>query len=186
MAGGGTRLRFSLGLAVCAGGIAVLGSQALAAPPISASVNGKPVPVIFKKGKIRSDGALAVGQPETITVKNLPPRLKFQLYIEPSPQVPECQNFNLECEPQPVYPIAATPPFRTQRKGRAVVSFVMPPAYEIFDYVDPTQSHPVKFINGQAVHIRLEGDSFQKRHGQPIFIAGEATGRAAAQVPPTP
>jgi hypothetical protein len=173
-------------VAVCVASVAALASQALAAPPISASVNGKPVPVIFKKGKIRSDGGLTVGQPETITVKNLPPRLKFQLYIEPSQQVAECQNFNLECEPQPVYPIAGTAAFKTNRKGRAVVSFVMPPAYEIFDFVDPTQSHAVKFVNGQAVHIRLEGDSFQHRNGQPIFIAGEATGRAAAQVPPPP
>jgi hypothetical protein len=166
--------------------VTALAAPALAAPDISASVNGKPVPVLFKKGKIRSDGGLTVGQPETIAVKSLPPRLKFQLYIEPSTQVVECQNFNLECEPQPVYPIAGTAAFRTNRKGRAVVSFVMPAAYEIFDYVDPTQSHPVKWINGQAVHIHLFGESFQHRNGHPLFVAGEAVGRAAAQVPPAP
>jgi hypothetical protein len=171
-------------IAGCLAASLICGGQAIAAAPnISASVNGHEVPVLFKKGKIRSDGNLTVGQPETITVKSFPPRLKFQVYIEPSPFVAECQNFDEECEPQPVYPIAATAPFRTRRKGRATVSFVMPAAYEIFNFTDPTQSHPVKFVNAQAVHIHVEGESFTRQHGHPVFIAGEAVGRAAAVVP---
>ena len=55
-----------------------------------------------------------------------------------------------------------------------------------FDDVDPTQSHAVKFVEGQAVHIHIEGESFRHSHGHPLFILGEATGRAVARVPATP
>jgi hypothetical protein len=165
-----------LGTAICAAAMLLGGAQAFA----------DKVQDRYVKGKIRSDGNLTVGQPETVTVRGFPRGIKFQLAVEPSPFVAACQSFTQECVPQPVYPIAGTPPFRTKAKGRATVSFVVPAAFEIFDYVDPTKSHAVSFINGQAVHVHAFGETFGKVHGKPTFTLAEAVGRAVAQVPPTP
>jgi hypothetical protein len=178
-----------LALALCAGALLIGSAQAVAggsAVVVGGSSNGKEIEGRFVKGKIRSDGNLTVGQPETITIRRFPRATKFFLAIEPPPFVGVCQNFTQECVPQPVYPIAGTPPFRTKGKGRATVTFVMPPAYEIFDDVDPTKSHAVSFINGQAVHVHAFGETFGKVHGKPTFTLAEAVGRAVAQVPPTP
>src|SRR3954447_18991860 len=87
---------------------------------------------IFQTGKLRSDGVMTVGQPETVVMKGLPPKLKVRMGVYANDQ--RCQNFKTAfCIPAFPKRAAGTPRFRTSGKGRARLTFVMPAAYDVLN-----------------------------------------------------
>lgn len=141
------------------------------------------------KGKIRTDGTLTVGQQETIALKGLPGKYRLAAYIEPPPSASTCFDFDLDgyCFPQPLFRVSGTPRFRSSRKGRATLTFVMPPAYEFVSFGDPLQSHPVYLVNGQTVHVDVE-TTIKRRVGNSVYAVSGSVAKAIAvvEVPPAP
>ena len=113
--------------------------------------------VIFFKAHVVSDGLLAPGQPETVTVRGMPPKTRFQMAIEPPPITLQCGQFFF-CDVALAHPAPGSPPFRTNKKGKAVVTFVTPTTYNIStDPFDPSTRTSVAWANGQRVHIDVQG-----------------------------
>ena len=87
---------------------------------------------VFQTGKLRSDGVMTVGQPETVFIKGLPPKRKVRMSIFANDT--RCQNFkNAFCIPASPKRVAGTPRFRTSAKGRARLTFVMPATYDVLN-----------------------------------------------------
>jgi hypothetical protein len=128
------------------------------ATPVGAQPLAKQrVKLVFFKGRVRSDGIVTPGEPETVAVSHMPPRARFKMAIEPPPTTPQCGEFYF-CDFAPVSPAPGSAPFRTSGKGRALVTFVMPTTYNIAtDPFDPSARRPVSFANGQSVHIDVDG-----------------------------
>jgi hypothetical protein len=127
------------------------------AKPVGAEQLAKKVKLVFFKGRVRSDGFLTPGQPETVAISHMPPRTRFKMAIEPPPTTAQCGLFYF-CDFAPVSPAPGSAPFRTTGKGQALVTFVMPSTYNIAtDPFDPTTRRPVAWANGQRVHIDIEG-----------------------------
>ena len=62
----------------------------------------------------------------------------------------------------------------------ALLTFVMPDSYYVeTDPFNPNNRQPVKFANGQSVHIDVEGTSTQKRVKRESF----GFARAIVQIP---
>jgi len=115
------------------------------------------VKIVFFKARVASDGFLTPGQPETVTVFHLPQKAGFKMAIEPPPTTFQCGQLYF-CDFAPVTPAPGSPPFRTNRKGKAVVTFVMPTTYNVAtDPFDPASRRPVTWANGQRVHIDVQG-----------------------------
>ncbi len=145
------------------------GSTALAAFLLTAALAGgtaeaqtaetakKRTKIVFFKAHVRSDGLLTPGQPETVAVSHMPQKTDFKLAIEPPPITFQCgQQFF--CDVAPVSPAPGSPPFRTNGKGRATVSFVVPRTYNVAtDPFDPATRRPVFFADGQRIHIDIQG-----------------------------
>ena len=110
------------------------------------------------KGKIHTDGTLTVGQQETISVTGLPGKYRLAGYISPAPTANSCFDFDIDayCFPPPLFRVAGTPRFKSSRKGRATLTFVMPPGYELVSFEDPLKSHPIYLVNGQTVHVEVD------------------------------
>jgi hypothetical protein len=180
-----TTRRLGLAGAVAAVALATVG-QAGAAPAVSVITNSdQKVKTVFFKGRLHSDGVLTVGQVETIVIKGMAPELG--LYISVAPPdfvVPICNQSTFYCVPQPIHPYPGSRRFRTSSKGKLRATFTMPPAYELANNYDPTQSHPVQFIDQQAIHIDVEGIRFHFRRVPSVTLA-LAGGRAVVQVPPS-
>lgn len=134
---------------------AALGAGAAQAQ--TADTAKKRTKIVFFKARVRSDGFLTPGQPETVAVSHMPQKTDFKLGIEPPPITFQCgQEFF--CDVAPVSPAPGSAPFRTNKKGRATVSFEVPRTYNIAtDPFDPATRRPVFFADGQRVHIDIEG-----------------------------
>jgi hypothetical protein len=145
----------TLSAAIACGLGAASGSQA--APVAAQALAKQRVKLVFFKARVRSDGIVTPGQPETVAVSHMPPRTRFKMAIEPPPTTPQCGEFYF-CDFAPVSPAPGSPPFRTSGRGRALVTLVMPSTYNIAtDPFDPQSRRPVAFANGQAIHIDVEG-----------------------------
>jgi hypothetical protein len=133
--------------------------------------------LVFFKARVASDGFLTPGQPETVAVSHMPRRTDFELAIEPPPTTLQCGQLYF-CDPARVSPAPGGPPFMTNGKGEAVVTFVMPGTYNIAtDPFDPSTRRPVTWANGQRVHIDVQG--VKRKHR--VKKIGFGFGRAAVQ-----
>jgi hypothetical protein len=139
---------------------ALLAVTLLGAPPASAKPQLK---FIFMKARVVADGIVTPGQQETISVSNLPPKSPIDVFIEPPPTTPQCGEFYF-CDVVGVPPAPGTPLFRTNGKGRATLTFVMPSSYFVeTDPFHPRMGTEVHWMNGQAVHIDVQGRKRTKR-----------------------
>jgi hypothetical protein len=139
---------------------------------------------VFQTGKLRSDGVMTVGQPETVVIKGLPPRRKVRIAIFSNAQ--RCQNFrNAFCIPAAGKRVAGTPRFRTSGKGRARLTFLMPAAYDVLNLKNFKTEH-VSFTNGEPLLVSATVDTSARRHGESVHLIGIAQGSAVAEVPPPP
>jgi hypothetical protein len=166
-------LSAALALAVGATGVAATG-----APPSDRTAHlAKEVKVVFMKARVASDGFVTPGQPQTVTVSDLPAKTRFRMAIEPPPTTLQCGQFYF-CDFAPVTPAPGSPPFRTTKKGEATVTFVMPLTYNIAtDPFDPATRRPVAWANGQRVHINVQG----KKRKPGVRKVGFGFGRAIVQ-----
>jgi hypothetical protein len=160
---------------------AVVLTAALAGGAAADAATAKPakkkVKIVFFKGRVLSDGFLTPGQTETVSVTHMPPRTHFKLAIEPPPITLQCGQLYF-CDVAPVSPAPGSAPFRTDKRGEVLVSFVMPSTYNIAtDPFDPSTRRPVTWANGQRVHIDVEGVK-RLPHKRKI---GFGFGRAAVQ-----
>jgi hypothetical protein len=148
----------------------------------------------FARPKVQTDGLLTVGGQETLTVSHVPRRPHERLPASISPPI-TAQSCFVEppieldlgfssCLSQPLYPVPGSPPLKRNKKGRASMTFVMPPAYEYIDTHDPTQSHPVYLVDGQTVSVDIWLVS--KPEGGGTEAETLASKSVAVQVPPAP
>jgi hypothetical protein len=168
--------RGTTALAAFAGSLAFAGG-ASAGEPVAQSAAKKEVKVVFTKARVTSDGFVTPGQPETVTVSHLPAKSRFRMAIESPPTTLQCGQFYF-CDFAPVTPAPGSPPFQTMKKGEATVTFVMPLTYNIAtDPFDPSTRRPVGFMNGQRVHINVQGKKRKPR----VRKVGFGFGRAIVQ-----
>jgi hypothetical protein len=168
-----------LSVLVLAIACACTGAQAEPSDPVPSQplAKKKRVKIVFFKARVASDGFLTPGQPETVTVLHMPAKTRFKMAIEPPPTTLQCGQLYF-CDLAPVTPVPGSPPFRTDKKGEAVVSFVMPSTYNIAtDPFDPATRRPVSWANGQRVHIDVEGVKRLKK----VRKIGFGFGRAIVQ-----
>jgi hypothetical protein len=158
--GRGSTLLSAVGVCVACGLIPAAGLAAVAAEPYAAK---KKPPVKLLKGRVASDGAVTPGQQEWITITRMPPRARFKLLIEPPPTTPQCGQYYF-CSSVRVFPVPGTPRYRSSGKGAAAVSFVMPGSYVIqSNPFKPSTRQTVNFMNGQVIHIDVQGMKRTKR-----------------------
>ncbi len=163
----------------------VAGVSAIALGALGAASLATADEEIFQTGKLRSDGVLTVGQPETVVIKGLPPKLKVRMSVAANDT--RCQKFKVGfCTPEPAKRVAGTPRFRTSGKGRAVLTFLMPAGYDFLHLKPPFRSERVAFTNGEALLIDATVDTAVRRHGESRHLIGIAEGHAVAEVPPPP
>ena len=131
--------------------------------------------IVLLKTRIASDGFVTPGQPETVTVSHMPRRTNFKMAIEAPPTTLQCGQFYF-CDLAPVRPAPGSPPFRTDSKGEAVVTFVMPSTYNLAtDPFDPSTRRPVAWANDQRIHIDVQGVKRKPRVKKIGFGFGRAT-----------
>jgi hypothetical protein len=140
---------------------------------------------IIQKGKLRSDGVLTVGQPETVSIRGLPPKLKVRITVTANDQRCQSQKVGF-CTPAAAKRAAGTPRFRTSGKGRAALTFVMPASYEFLHLKPPFKSDRVEFTNGEPLLVEATVDTAVRRHGELRHLIGIAQGKAVAEVLPPP
>ena len=153
------RGRLAIGAAVlaCAAAPAVAHAITPVAPLHQAKIK-----FIFLKTRVFSDGFVTPNQLETISVSKLPPRTNFKVFVEPPPITPQCGEFYF-CDVAPTAPAPGTPPYRSDGKGTATVTFVTPPSYFVeTDPFHPSVGMQVNWMNGQAVHIDVQGTKRSK------------------------
>jgi hypothetical protein len=142
--------------------------------------------------QVRTDGTLTVGGQERLTVSHVPrvPHRKLKASIVAPIAASICNHESLNlgffeaCLPQPLYPVAGTPRFKANKKDRASLTFVMPPAYEFIDFSDPTRSHPITLVDGQTIGVEID-IAYKPRSGGSA-IASLAFGSAVVEVPAPP
>jgi hypothetical protein len=140
-------------------------------------------------GKVHTDGTLTVGQQETISVTRLGGKHRLAAYISPPPTATICFDFDVDgyCFPQPLFRVAGTPAFKSSRKGRARLTFVMPPGYEFINFANPLASHPVDLVNNQTVHVDVDTTVKRRIRNATYSLTGTvASAIAVVEVPPTP
>jgi hypothetical protein len=168
--------RGTIALAALALTLGLAGSAAAAAPSVQPLAKKK-MKVVFFKTRVASDGYLTPGQPEIVAVTRMPAKTTFKMAIEPPPTTLQCGQFYF-CDFAPVSPAPGAPPFRTNGKGQAVVTFVMPTTYNIAtDPFDPSTRRPVAWADGQRVHINVQG--VKRKHR--LRKVGFGFGRAIVQ-----
>jgi hypothetical protein len=138
---------------------------------------------------VHTDGVLTVGQQETLRVKGAPRNSKLKAYIDAPPTASECFSFKFDrfCAPQPLYSVSGGGArLRASHKGRASLTFVMPPAYELIDFSNPIASHAINLVNGQTVHVELTRiEVFRKPHFKTVTESTIADAIAVVEVPAT-
>lgn len=165
-----------LALALPGSALAATSAKPVAAEPLAKKPKKK-VKVVFLKARVSSDGSLTPGQPETVAVSHLPRRARFRMAIEPPPTTFQCGVVYF-CDIAQVAPAPGSPPFHTDGRGTAVVTFVMPSTYNIAtDPFDPSTRRPVTWADGQRVHIDVQGVKRKKR----VRKVGFGFGRAMVQ-----
>jgi hypothetical protein len=140
-------------------------------------------------GKVHTDGMLTVGQQETISITKLPGKYRLAAYISPPPTATTCFDFDVDgyCFPQPLFRVAGTPRFKSSGKGRARLTFVMPPGYEFVNFADPLGSHPIYLVNNQTVHVDVETTVKRRVRNGVYSVTGTiASAIAVVEVPPAP
>jgi hypothetical protein len=164
--------RVVFAVVVC--GVAVLVGTA------GAGAAGKAHKVKVFHGRIQTDGVLTPGQPETISVSKVFRKFKVLVSISPPDGAPGCSGSRF-CFSEDIAPAPGTPAFRTDGKGRATLTFVMPSTYEVFDLKHIfTSPKSVGFVNGQIVEI--EAGNLRTRHRR--FEISSATASAVIETPP--
>src|SRR6202007_3298202 len=89
-------------------------------------------------------------------ISHLPPRSNIKVFLEPPPVTLQCGELYF-CDVAPTEPAPGTPPYTSNGKGQAVLTFVTPPSYFVeTDPFHPKVGMPVNWMNGQAVHIDVE------------------------------
>ena len=165
--------RGSIALATLALTIALAGTAAAeqAAQPLAK----KRTKIVLFKTRVASDGFVTPGQPETVAVSHMPRRTDFKMAIEAPPTTLQCGQFYF-CDLAPVRPAPGSPPFRTDGKGVAVVTFIMPSTYNVAtDPFDPATRRAVAFANDQRIHIDVQGVKRKPRVRKIGFGFGRAT-----------
>ena len=166
------RAKFALGTLVLA-----IGFTGIASIGTCDAVAKKRVKIVFFKARVASDGFLTPGHNETVAVSDIPAKTEFKMSIEPPPTTLQCGQFFF-CDVAPVAPAPGSPPFRTNKKGEALVTFLMPTTYNIAtDPFDPASRRPVAWANQQRVHIDVQG--VKRRHK--VRKIGFGFGRAIVQ-----
>jgi hypothetical protein len=164
-------------IAVAALALAI-GFAGIATGPTTQALAKKRTKLVFFKARVASDGFLTPGQAETVGISHMPRRTVFKLGIEPPPTTLQCGQLYF-CDVAPVTPGPFQPPFSTNEKGEAIVTFVMPTTYNIAtDPFDPATRHPVSWMNGQRIHIDVQG--VKRKHR--VRKIGFGFGRAAVQL----
>lgn len=135
----------------------------------------------FVTGRVHDDGTLTVGQTETILLSKMLPKTKFEVLVAPTVDTPGCGDKH-PCISEAIAPAPGTPPFRTNGKGRASATFVVPATYEIQSLKPPFATQPASFVNGQSVAVGAF--QIQRRHKQ--FKLGTAVEIALVEVTPPP
>jgi hypothetical protein len=154
-----------------------------AATPVQAGVFSDLEKELHKiHGKVHTDGTLTVGAQETVTVTGLPGKYRLQGFVSAPPTAQECfQSFWSYCEPEPLFRAPGTPKFRSSKKGRARLTSVVPPGYQVDNFKDPLKSHPTYFVNGQTVHVEVYTTVTRKRGNTSFSVTGPI-GKAIAVV----
>ena len=136
---------------------------------------------IFRQARVLADGLVTPGQLETIQVSRLAPKTPIKVFVEAPPITVQCGELYF-CDPAPTSPAPGTPANRSSGKGRATLTFVMPGEYYLeIDPFKPSQRQPVKWMNGQAVHIDVAATSKTKR----VIRQSFGFARAVVQLPPS-
>ncbi len=135
------------------------------------------------KARIRTDGVLTVGQPETVRVAKMPPKIRFDITIAPAMGAAGCDLEENPCEAN-VGSAPGTPAFRTSGKGRAQVTFVVPATYNVVSLKQPFGSQPASFVNGQSVGVGAV--AFRTRHHNTTIALASASAVIEVPAPPTP
>jgi hypothetical protein len=165
-----------LALAAAALACSALPAAALATTPVAHEAKMK---FIFLKARVVSDGFVTPNQLETISVSNLPARTAFKVFLEPPPVTLQCGEFYF-CDTAPTQPAPGTPPYRSNSKGKATVTFSTPPSYFVeTDPFHPSRGTLVNWMNGQAVHIDVEAIKRNKKVRKDSF----GFARAVVQLP---
>jgi hypothetical protein len=144
-------------LAGCA--LLVTAAGAAATTPVDLSSKGKKTKFVFLKARVGSDGFVTPGQPETISITRMAPRAPIHVFLEAPPTTLQCGELYF-CDPAPAGPAPGSPPFVANKKGRAVLTFVMPETYYLeTDPFNPKIRQPVAFADQQRIHIDVQGSS---------------------------
>jgi len=114
---------------------------------------------VFLKARVGSDGIVTPGQPETISISRMAPKARIAVFIEPPPTTLQCGELYF-CDAAPAAPAPGSPPFKADKKGRAVLTFIMPDTYYLeTDPFNPKIRTPVTFADQQRIHIDVQGAS---------------------------
>jgi hypothetical protein len=137
--------------------------------------------LVFVKGRVKSDGIVTPGQPETIAVSKMPRRTKLRVFVEPPPTTPQCGELYF-CDSVRVFAVPGTAGYRSSGRGRATLSFVMPASYFIeSDPFTHKGRREVSFAEGQSVHLDVEGTLRRKGKRLEGFGFSRAVVRLAPQ-----
>ena len=133
----------------------------------------------FYKARIFTDGYITPDQVETVGITNMPPKAEVEVAIEPPPITPQCGQFFF-CDFAFPAPAPGSPPWRTDSKGQATISFVTPTGYTIStDPFKPSTKQFVTFANQQRVHIDAQAVKRTKKTRR----IGFGFGRMIVQLP---
>lgn len=171
----GRRKRAALAsFAVLACALVPAAALASGTTPNGLSAKGQ-IKFIFLKARVVSDGYVTPGQPETIAVSRLAPKASVKVFLEPPPITIQCGELYF-CDPAPTTPAPGAPPYRSDRKGRALLTFIVPDTYYVeMDPFNPRNRSPVKFADQQRVHIDVDAFSRTKHVRRESFGFARAT-----------
>jgi hypothetical protein len=155
-----------------AAGIAALAIAFLVPPAANATTPVTPLSkgkhktrFVFLKTRVAADGIVTPGHAETISISRMAPKANIAVFIEPPPTTLQCGELYF-CDVAPAGPAPGSAPFVADKKGRAVISFVMPDTYYLeTDPFNPKIRQPVSFADQQRIHIDVQGSS-KIRHVQ--------------------
>jgi hypothetical protein len=157
----------------------VVAATAVATVPANDLSAKRHVKFIFLKARVVSDGYITPGQPETISVSRLAPKAPVEVLIEAPPITLQCGELYF-CDPAPAAPAPGSPPFRSDKKGRAVLTFITPDTYYLeTDPFSPKIRSPVHWMDQQRVHIDVDSSSKSKHVRRESFGFARAIVRLA-------
>ncbi len=153
----------AVAIAASAIALTVPAAEATATMPVTPLSKGKhKTKFVFLKARVGSDGVVTPGQLETISISRMAPKARIAVFLEAPPTTIQCGELYF-CDPAPAAPAPGSPPFVANKKGRAVLTFVMPDSYYLeTDPFNPKIRQPVSFADQQRIHIDVEGSSRTK------------------------